>query len=34
MVNSVSDQSDNVREQTTAFGGVEEVQAVCRLVGL
>jgi hypothetical protein len=40
MVNSISDQSNDVRERTTAFGSVNEVQAlvwmqaVCRLVGL
>jgi hypothetical protein len=27
MVNSISDQSDNVRERTTAFGGIDKVQA-------
>jgi hypothetical protein len=40
MVNSFSDQSDNVRERTTAFGGIDKVrtlvwmQAVCGSVGL
>jgi hypothetical protein len=40
MVNSISDQSDNVREQTTAFSGVDKVRtlvwmrAVCGSVGL
>jgi hypothetical protein len=40
MVNSISDQSDNVREWMTVFGDIDEVQtlvwmrAVCGLVGL
>jgi hypothetical protein len=40
MVNSILDQSNDVRERTTVFGGVDEVQtsvwmwAVCGLVGL
>jgi hypothetical protein len=40
MVNSISDQSDDVQERTTAFGGVDEVRtsvwmrAVCGSVGL
>jgi hypothetical protein len=28
MVNSISDQSDNVHKQTTAFGGIDKVQAL------
>jgi hypothetical protein len=40
VVNSISDQSDNVRERTTAFGGLDEVwasvwmQVICGSVGL
>jgi hypothetical protein len=40
MVNSISDQSNDVREQTTAFGSVDKVRtsvwmrAVCGSVGL
>jgi hypothetical protein len=27
MVNSILDQSDNVQEQTTVFGGIDKVRA-------